>query len=118
MLVRGRIALLAVVTALASPTTAGAHVRTGAVGVDYRVTVFPTQLPLSARVYPGDRALRLTVRHEHTVTVLGYGGEPFLRFGPSGAAAVAGSPTAASLRLAGRRTSGRTPVWHAARVRG
>jgi hypothetical protein len=79
--------------------------------------VFPTRLPLTAHVYLGDRALRLSVRPGHTVTVLGYGGEPFLRFGRAGVT-VLRSPTAAALGLAPRRSGARTFVWHDARVRG
>jgi hypothetical protein len=101
---------------LAAPATANAHIRTGSVAVDYRVRVFPTRLPLSAHVYLGDRAVRLVVRPGHSVTVLGYGGEPFLRIDGSGTT-VLRSPTAASLGLEPRHTSGRF-VWHDARVRG
>src|SRR5438034_7958241 len=114
---RKTLLVLAALAALASPSPAYAHVRTGAVAVDYRVRVFPTRLPLSARVYLGDRALRLTVRPGHTVTVLGYGGESFLRIDDAGVT-VLKSPTAAALRLTLRRSSGRSYLWHDARVRG
>src|ERR687887_2689773 len=88
--------LVAALAALATPTHASAHIRTGSVAVDYRVHVFPTRLPLTAHVYLGDRALRLSVRPGHSVTVLGYGGEPFLRLDDAGAT-VLRSPTAAAL---------------------
>ena len=81
------------------------------------MSVFPTRLPLSAHVYLGDRAVRLTVRPGHTVTVLGYANEPFLRIDRSGAA-VLKSPTAATLGISGPRSSAKTFVWHDARVRG
>jgi hypothetical protein len=115
---RANVAVVAVLAVLAWPATANAHIRTGAVAVDYRVSVFPTGLPLTAHVYLGDRALRLTVRPGHTVTVLGYAGEPFVRIGPAGVAVDEHSPTAEALRLAGRRSAGRSFVWHDVRVRG
>src|SRR2546423_11016824 len=108
---------LAALAPLASPAPPRAHIRTGSVAVDYRVRVFPTRLPLSAHVYLGDRAVRLTVQPGHSVTVLGYGGEPFLRIDAAGVT-VTRSPTAAALGLTPRRTSGRSFVWHDARVRG
>src|SRR5205809_1674696 len=114
---RKTLLVLAALAALASPSPAYAHVRTGAVAVDYRVRVFPTHLPLSAHVYLGDRALRLSVRPGHSVTVLGYGGEPFLRIDDAGVT-VLKSPTAAALRLTPRRSNGSSFLWHDARVRG
>ena len=51
------------------------------------------------------------------MTVLGYGGEPFLHFGPAGVIVEPRSPTAAALRITKGR-AGRTFVWHDARVRG
>src|SRR5437763_5044632 len=98
---------LAALAALAAPAPASAHIRTGAVAVDYRVSVFPSRLPLSAHVYLGDRALRLSVRPGHTVTVLGYGNEPFLRIDRQGAT-VLRAPTAAALGISGRRSSMRS----------
>jgi hypothetical protein len=57
------------------------------------------------------------VQPGHSVTVLGYGNEPFLRIDRRGAT-VLRSPTAAALGISGRRSSARTFVWHDARVRG
>jgi hypothetical protein len=109
--------LLGALVALAAPAPAGAHIRTGSVAVDYRVRVFPTRLPVTAHVYLGDRALRLTVHPGHAVAVLGYGGEPFLRIDGAGAT-VLRSPTAAALGLEPGHRSGRSLTWHDARVRG
>jgi hypothetical protein len=114
---RKALPFIVLVVALAAPAPASAHVRTGSVAVDYRVHVFPTRLPLAAHVYLGDRALRLTVRPGHSVTVLGYGGEPFVRIEDSGVT-ILGSPTAAALRLKPEHRSGRSFLWHDARVRG
>jgi hypothetical protein len=109
--------LLAALAALAAPAPARAHVRTGSVAVGYRVRVFPTRLPLSVHVYLGDRAVRLSARPGHSVTVPGYGGDPFLRIDDAGVT-VLRSPTAAALRITPRHTSGRSFLWHDARVRG
>ena len=79
--------------------------------------MFPTRLPLKAHVYLGDRAVRLTVRPGHSVTMLGYGGEPFLRIDDAGVT-VLRSPTAAALRLTPRHSGGHSFLWHDARVRG
>jgi hypothetical protein len=114
---RKALPLLIALAALAAPAPAGAHIRTGSVAVDHRVRVFPTRLPLTAHVYLGDRAVQLSVRSGHSVTVLGYGGEPFVRIDGSGLT-VLRSPTAAALGLEPRHASGRSFVWHDARVRG
>ena len=109
---------LVVFVALLVPTAASAHIRTFAVAVDDRANVFPLAAPLraalAARVSPGDQALGITVRRGHTVIVLGYLGEPFLRLDATGVAVNASSPTAAAVGLA--RPSGAssrvTPTWH------
>lgn len=121
---------LAAFVVLVTPTPASAHVRASAVAVDYRARVFPLRpelrAALAARVYKTDQALGLTVRRGHTVVVLGYTGEPFVRIGDDGVAVNASSPTAGAVGLL-RSTSGRgwrlqagrrTVVWHDARVRG
>src|SRR5204863_195852 len=51
------------------------------------------------------------------MTVLGYAGEPFVRIDDAGTT-VLQSPTAGALGLGPRRSSGRSFVWHDARVRG
>jgi hypothetical protein len=105
------------------------------VAVDYGASVAPPRPPLTsavtARIYQSDRALGLTVRGGHTVVVLGYLGEPFLRIGPSGVAVNGASPTAAGAGLvtgtppgpaAPPRWQARSDrpsfVWHDARLRG
>ena len=136
--VRPRLALLmpiAVLAALIGPAAAGAHVRTGRVAVDYRASVSALRPPLAGaivvRVYESDLAIGLTVERHHQVVVLGYVGEPFLRIGTRGVEVNQSSPTAAGLDLlkgapkAGApapdwrlRSSGRSFIWHDARVRG
>jgi hypothetical protein len=76
------------------------------------------------RVYKPDLALGLTLQGRHRVVVLGYSGEPFLRFSPDGVCADRSSLTAAGLGLvtrgSGWRLLSREPrlIWHDARVRG
>jgi hypothetical protein len=103
------------VVALAWPAPAGAHIRTGTIAVDYRVAIESVPPQVSARVYPGDRSLRISIATGHTLVVLGYLGEPFIHIGARGAAAVPGAPTAAAAQI---RASGRSAVWHDARIRG
>jgi hypothetical protein len=112
---RTRVFGAAAVAVFVLPGPAGAHIRTGTIAVDYRVTVDRVPPGASARVYPGDRSLRLAVAAGHTLTVRGYLGEPFLRFRATGVVVVRTSPTAAAAKA---RVSGRSVVWHDARVRG
>lgn len=121
--------------ALLAPPSASAHVRSGRVAADYEARVLPLRgrlgTALRARIYHSDRALRLTLRGGHSVVVLGYLDEPFLRLDSLGWAANAASPTAASAKLLkkGRATSAPgvhwvvqstrpAVVWHDARTRG
>jgi hypothetical protein len=103
---------------LATPAPAAAHLRSGAIAVDYRAhleTLSPAlRVALAATIYQSDRAVRLEVRDDHSITVLGYLGEPFLRLDPRGLAVNAASPTAASAKLlstAERVAGGRVVVW-------
>jgi len=112
---RSRLFGAVVVAVLVLPGTAAAHIRTGTIAVDYRVTIDRAPRGVSAQVYPGDRSLRLSAAAGLTVVVRGYLGEPFLRIGPSGGVVVRASPTAAAAKA---RASGRSVVWHDARVRG
>ena len=129
-----RALLAAVAAALVAPGTAAAHLKTGRVAVDYRADVMALQPPLfgavKARVYRSDLALGLRALDGHSVIVLGYFGEPFLRLGPAGVFVNDASLTAAGTGLAvARARSGKTPrwrlrsrkpsvIWHDARLRG
>jgi hypothetical protein len=113
--------------ALAAPTEAGAHLRSGVVAVDYRASVVSPSLAVKARVYQSDRALSVTAEPGHTVVILGYLGEPFVRIGAGRLAVSAASLTAAGLGLlkgsspgTGWRLRSRslTFVWHDRRLRG
>jgi hypothetical protein len=120
-------ALLGTVAFLCAAAPASAHVRSGVVAVDYRATVAqPRGGAFRVRVVPTDRALQLTVRPGHSVVVLGYLGEPFIRLDRAGLAIDAGSPTSAAAGLLGKRTprtgwlvrrGRRSVVWHDARLR-
>jgi len=117
------------VLVLAAAPVAQAHLRSGTVAVDYGARVVrprpaPTA-PFAVTVYQSDRALQLRVRSGHTVVVIGYLGERFLRVDAAGAVAVNGaSPTTAgSGLLAKGEQTGWTPVrghrsvvWHDPRL--
>ena len=92
-----RLFVLVVAGGLLVPSTAAAHLRSGTTAVDYRARVTSPPSPaFAARVYQSDRALHVVVRSGHTLVVLGYLGEPFLRIDASGVTVAATSPTAAS----------------------
>jgi hypothetical protein len=125
-----RCVLLGLLIALAAPAAADAHLRTGVIAVDYRVHVLEAPANVSARVYLSDRAVRLGVRPGHSLVVLGYQGEPFLRLTSSGVEVNQSSLTATGLGFATRprgprsaplwrlRSSSGSITWHDARVRG
>jgi hypothetical protein len=117
------------------PSPAAAHLRSGVVAVDYRarLAMLPPELRVAfaARIYQSDRAIRLDIRDDHSITVLGYLGEPFLRLDPRGLSINAASATAASAKLLSKeepvaggrvvwreRRGRRSVVWHDARTRG
>ena len=113
--------------ALAAPAGADAHLRSGVVAVDYRGSVVSPNPAVKARVYQSDRALSVTADPGHTVVILGYLGEPFVRIGAAGLAVNASSLTAAGLGLLKGSSSGTgwrlhsrdlTFVWHDRRLRG
>lgn len=100
-----------VVAVLLAPSGAAAHLRTGTVAVDYGASITsPRPAPgnaFSVGIYQSDRSLHLGVRRGHTVVVLGYLGEPFLRIRAGGVAVDTRSPTAAA---AGLVPHGRQPA--------
>lgn len=120
------------VIALAAPGAASAHLRIGTLAVDVRVSL--TNPPRSAHgafalsVTEADRALHLTVRKGHRLVVLGYLGEPVLRFDARGLAVNLASPTAAAAGLVSKselasnrhgwllRRGERTAVWRDPRL--
>ena len=87
--------------ALAAPAGADAHLRSGVVAVDYRASVVSPDPAVKARVYQSDRALSVAAEAGHTVVILGYLGEPFVRIGAGRVAVNAASLTAAGLGLLG-----------------
>ncbi len=115
-----------VAVALVLPATAGAHLRTGTVAVDYRprITHRPAG-PFTIGVYLSDRALHLSVQRDATVVVYGYLGEAFVRVSDAGVVVDTDSPTAAATGLVPRgtahtgwmlRSKGRSVVWHDVRT--
>jgi hypothetical protein len=89
-------ALLAgVVGALAVAGPAAAHSADAPAATDYRVTVLGVTPPLpglSVRAIEAGARLELVNRSSHTVEVLGYSGEPYLRVGPDGVYQNSASP--------------------------
>jgi hypothetical protein len=117
---------------LAGAPPASAHLRSGTVAVDYRVSIFhPVTRAYSAQIYQSDHGLKLTLRPGHVVTVLGYLGEPVVRLKDAGVSVNAASPTARAMHLVSRahavvsrgprwrlERGRRSIVWHDARVQG
>lgn len=120
------------VAPLAVAPAACAHLRSGTIAVDYRARLTaPTRRGFTARVMQSDRALSISVQQGHSVVVLGYLGEPFLRLDAAGLAVNAASPTsvgagvlkkdelASGSKAVWRLDRGRrSVVWHDARVQG
>jgi hypothetical protein len=91
------------------------------VALDYRLAVSPAtgRLPgVAVALIDGDRALRVGVAPQHTLTVLGLLGEPMLRFDRDGVWISRRSTTAQSDRLVTsgsgwkRATKGHVYTWH------
>lgn len=116
----------AAVIALALPSTAAAHLRSGTVAVDFHARVTHTPAgPLRVGVYLSDRAVHIGVERGHRVVVYGYLGEPFVRVGGRGVVVNTASPTAAATGLLPRgapragwvlRSHHLTVVWHDVRT--
>ena len=117
---------------LASAPAASAHLRSGTVAVDYRVSITDRVTPAySAQIYQSDHGLRLTVRPGHVVIVLGYLREPVFRLDRAGLWVNAASATAVALHLLSKAKAvesttpkwrlapgQRSVVWHDARTQG
>jgi hypothetical protein len=100
--VRGGIAIVIAVSALALPARADAHGRSSVIALDYeaRLRTRNDAAPgVQARVLDGDRKLELAVAPAKTVIVRGYAGEDFLRFSPAGVSVNLKSPTAVADKL-------------------
>jgi hypothetical protein len=103
----GRLVRLLIATVLAALLVPGVaqahHTAVPIVALDYRNRILPSSTgpggSWRASVEDAGRKLRLTVATGSEVVVLGYVGEPFLRFSPAGVAANARSETAQGLRL-------------------
>ena len=106
---RGRLAVAGATAfaVLLLPASAQAHTTSVVSSLDFVARVVSTGRDPSAvraRVDDGDRKLELRVARSHTVVVLGYAGEAFLRFSPAGVEVNDRSPTAVADKL-GRDTS-------------
>jgi hypothetical protein len=98
--VRGPAVMVVVLGALAIPSLAQAHLRSGTVAVDYRATVSsPRTAAYTVRIYQSDHGLNLTIRPGHVVAMSGYLGEPVFRLDRSGLWVNAASPTAVVVGL-------------------
>jgi hypothetical protein len=127
----GRLLAAALLAGAFAPATAAGHARSGISATDYVVTLDPllatAASAVSAQVAPGDQSLSLTVEDDHTVVVLGYEGERFLRLGVGGVSVDESAPTALAAGLVERvpvsgpawttASDGRTVTWHDERVR-
>ena len=89
---RRALAAVALAAALLAPG-AGAHFGTGKLG--YRSTIRAVKPPLPGvelKVLFGDDQMWMDNRSGKTIVIKGYGGEPYLRFGPDGIAVNVNSP--------------------------
>ena len=111
-----RAALTLFVTALALAGDASGHGRTGQTGyVSTFSALVPPVLGVSVNVLGGDDRLRLSNYSGKTVVVLGYRGEPFIRFGQEGVFRNARSPATGPPRW--RRVGpGTSYDWHDRRI--
>jgi hypothetical protein len=110
--------LLAASLALVLVPAAGAH---GGGDPRYRSTVTavdPARADVEVRVLDGDDRLRLTNRTGETILILGYDGEPYLRFTPTGVERNTRSPATylneerlGGVKLPPRADAEAQPVW-------
>ena len=105
---------------LVAPAAASAHLRSGTVAVDYRASIVaPHSAAYTAQIYQSDRALQMSIRPGHAVTVLGYLGEPMFRLDRSGLWVNVASPTSvvAGLMTKRERVVATSPRWRLQRGR-
>jgi len=96
------------------PASAIAHLRSGTIAVDYRVSVAsPRTRAYTAQIQQSDHTLRLTVLGDHVVVVVGYLGEPVARVDDAGTWINAASPTAVAVGLLPKSQArdGTSPTW-------
>jgi hypothetical protein len=88
------------------------HTAVPVVALDYGNRILTGAMPVGvhASLQDAGRKIELTVGPHRTVTVLGYEGEPFLRFDRSGVQVSRSSTTAVGLRLAKAGASGWLPL--------
>ena len=89
---------------LVVPAAASAHLRQArsrsTIG---RASSFRTRTAFTAQIYQSDRALHMSIRSGHTVTVLGYLGEPVFRLDRFGLWVNVASPTSVVIGLVTKR---------------
>ncbi len=116
---------VALFLALALPSGAFAHLRTGTIAVDYRARVLrPHTRAYDATIYQSDRGLSLAIRPGHAVDLVGYLGELVFRIDPTGLWINAASPTAVVVGLLAKsdltrsdRGAAAAPTWRLERGR-
>jgi hypothetical protein len=110
-----RLLIAAVLAALVVPGVAQAHhTAVPIVALDYSNRILPGsagQSGVHATVEDAGRKLRLTVAGGHGATVLGYEGEPFLRFTSTGVQAAVHSTTARGLGLVPSASLAQIRTW-------
>src|SRR5579872_2489064 len=114
------LAVAAFAATAAAPPAASAHLRSGTLAVDYRVSLSDASTPAyEARIFQSDHGLTLTVRPGHVVVLTGYLGEPVFRLDGHGLSINAASPTAVAVRLLakGAAVDSPGPVWRVQRGR-
>jgi hypothetical protein len=66
------LACVVVLASLAVPSSAGAHLRSGTVAVDYRASVVASSTPAySVQIFQSESALGLTLKPGHVVVLVG-----------------------------------------------